>query len=148
MDNTDDITIENQRISPAEYIDFLKRSDLGKQYPKEDFNERIATLLKNIQISLVARSPDGTIVGVCFGITDFAYWLFITDLGVDRQFTHQGIGRKMVQLCHTMAGGQDRIIMFTNVDANAEMFYNRLGFVKASNAMELSKIKWTSFTVD
>lgn len=29
------ITITEERISAGEYIDFLKRTDLGSQYPKE-----------------------------------------------------------------------------------------------------------------
>lgn len=38
-------------------------------------------MVKNTSISLVARNESNEIIGVCFGITDFAYWLFITDLG-------------------------------------------------------------------
>lgn len=50
------ITIGEERISAEEYIDFLKRTDLGSQYPKERFSERIAKLVKNMSISLVARN--------------------------------------------------------------------------------------------
>ena len=50
------ITIGEERISAEEYIDFLKRTDLGSQYPKERFSERIAKLVKNVSISLVARN--------------------------------------------------------------------------------------------
>ena len=38
------ITIREERISAEEYIEFLKRSDLGSQYPKERFAERISRL--------------------------------------------------------------------------------------------------------
>ena len=58
------ITIKEERISAEEYIDFLKRTDLGSQYPKERFNERIKKLVKNVNISLVARNDNGVIVGV------------------------------------------------------------------------------------
>ena len=50
------ITIKEERISAEEYIDFLKRTDLGSQYPKERFYERIPKLVKNVSISLVARN--------------------------------------------------------------------------------------------
>ena len=73
------VTIENQRLTAGEYIDFLKRTDLGSQYPKERFEERIQRLVQHVPISLAARDQAGQLVGVCFGITDFAYWLFITD---------------------------------------------------------------------
>ena len=90
MDNK--ISIVEERISPAEYINFLKRTDLGAQYPKERFEARIARLVTTVSISLVARNESGTIVGVLFGLTDFAYWLYVTDLGVDRDYTGRGIG--------------------------------------------------------
>jgi hypothetical protein len=47
------ITIKNGEdvILRTEYIDFLRRSDLGKQYPKEDFQQRVSDLVRNVQIS-------------------------------------------------------------------------------------------------
>ena len=77
--------IKEERLAAEEYIEFLKHTDLGSQYPKERFRERIGTLVNRASISLVARNDVEKIVGVCFGITDFAYWLFITDLGVVRE---------------------------------------------------------------
>ena len=42
-------------------------------------------LLQNASISLVARDAGQNVVGVLLGVTDFAYWLFVTDLGVDKK---------------------------------------------------------------
>lgn len=80
------ITYKEERLSAEEYIDFLKRTDLGSQYPKERFRERIEKLVQNASISLTARNEEGKIVGVLFGLTDFCYWLYVTDLGVDRDY--------------------------------------------------------------
>ena len=41
------IEIMEQRIKASEYIEFLKRTDLGSQYPKERFEERIEKLVNN-----------------------------------------------------------------------------------------------------
>ena len=71
--------IHEERVSAEEYIDFLKRTDLGSQYPKERFYDRIAKLVNTVSISLVARNESGSIIGVLFGLTDFAYWLYVTD---------------------------------------------------------------------
>ena len=60
-------TIKEERLSAEEYTNFLKRTDLGSQYPKERFAERISKLVNNVSISLVARNEDGLIVGVLFG---------------------------------------------------------------------------------
>ena len=58
------IEIIEEQLSADEYINFLKRTDLGLQYPKERFSERIYKLVNNVQISLVARNNDGLAVGV------------------------------------------------------------------------------------
>lgn len=48
--------IFEERLTASEYIDFLKRTDLGSQYPKERFEERIEKLVATVSISLVARN--------------------------------------------------------------------------------------------
>ena len=39
--NINNFTIKEERISAEEYIEFLKRTDLGSQYPRERFREWI-----------------------------------------------------------------------------------------------------------
>ena len=73
-----DIQVKEERISSKEYTEFLKRTDLGSQYPKERFEERIAKLVDHVSISLVARNGENQMVGVLFGLTDYAYWLYVT----------------------------------------------------------------------
>ena len=58
------ITIHSEKLKPEEYIDFLKRTDLGSQYPRERFSERIPKLLENASISLTARNDENRIVGI------------------------------------------------------------------------------------
>ena len=77
--NGEDVTLRTEYVSAEEYIDFLRRSDLGKQYPNEDFQQRVTALVRNIQISLIARNKQSLIIGICFGLTDFVYWLFIRE---------------------------------------------------------------------
>ena len=101
----ENITIREERISAEDYIDFLKRTDLGSQYPKERFYERIPKLVCNVSISLVARNEEGLVVGVLFGLTDYCYWLYITDLGVDRNYERHGIATRLMKTAHELAGG-------------------------------------------
>lgn len=142
------INILEERISAEEYIDFLKRTDLGSQYPKERFSDRIAKLVQTVSISLVARDECGTIVGVLFGLTDFAYWLYITDLGVDRAYTGQGIGRQLMNTAHEIAGGEKDIVVYLIANEDAIGFYEKLGMKKATDVMQYNKIEWTEFTVE
>ena len=141
------ITIKEERISAEEYIDFLKRTDLGSQYPKERFNERIKKLVKNVNISLVARNGEDVAVGVLFGLTDFAYWLYITDLGVDRTYERRGIGTELMKTAHELAGGEKDIAVYLIANENAVPFYKKFGMKKAEDVMQYFKIEWTDFTV-
>ena len=140
-------TIKEERLTADEYIEFLKHTDLGSQYPKERFNERISKLVKNTSISLVARDENNDIIGVCFGITDFAYWLFITDLGVVREYVGKGIGKDLVNKLHELAGGKENIIMYACFNENALGFYEKIGMIKTDDVVVLNEIEWTSFTV-
>ena len=140
-------SINEERLTAAEYIAFLKHTDLGSQYPKERFEARIATLVQRASISLVARNENGDIIGVCFGITDFAYWLFITDLGVVREWAGRGVGTALVRKLHALAGGEDNIIMYTCYNENALGFYEKLGMTKPDDVVVLNRIQWTDFTV-
>ena len=142
------ITIREERISAEEYIDFLKRTDLGSQYPKERFTERIEKLVRNVSISLVARNEAGLAVGVLFGLTDFAYWLYVTDLGVDRDYERQGIATKLMRTAHELAGGEKDIAVYLIANENAVPFYEKLGMEKADDVMQYNHIEWTEWTVE
>ena len=141
-------TIREERITAAEYIEFLRHTDLGSQYPKERFAERIPVLLERAAISLTARDPDHRLIGVCLGITDFAYWLFLTDLGVVRDCAGQGIGTALVRRALEIAGGEKNIIMYTCANENAVPFYEKLGMTRPNDMMVYDHAEWTPFTVE
>lgn len=141
------ISIREERLSPEEYIDFLKRTDLGSQYPRERFAERIEKLVSSVPISLAARNEKGALVGALFGLTDHAYWLFVTDLGVARDYARQGIGKKLMKAAHQLAGGEKDIAVYLVAHEKAVPFYERIGMKKADNVMQDNRIEWTPFTV-
>lgn len=143
----ENIEIKEERISSEEYIDFLKRTDLGSQYPKERFAERISKLVETVSISLVARNKSLSVVGVLFGLTDYAYWLYVTDLGVDRDYERQGIARELMKQAHRIAGGEKDIAVYLVANENAIPFYEKLGMKKADDVMQYNHIEWTEFTV-
>ena len=141
------IRIVEERISPAEYVDFLKRTDLGSQYPAERFEERIPRLLRSASVSLAARNGEKRLVGVLLGVTDFAYWLFVTDLGVDRRYVRQGIGRALMRAALELAGGERDIIVYLAANDKAVPFYEKIGMEKADGVMTYNHVEWTDFTV-
>ena len=142
------IHIREERIDAAEYVEFLKRTDLGSQYPKERFPQRIQKLVENVSISLAARTESGLLVGVLFGLTDYAYWLYVTDLGVDRNYERRGIGKRLMTAAHEKAGGEKDIAVYLIANEDAMPFYEKLGMKKAQDVMQYNRIEWTEFTVE
>ena len=142
------IDIQSERLTAAEYIGFLARTDLGSQYPRERFEMRIPKLLENASVSLAARNEDGLLVGVLLGLTDFAYWLYVTDLGVDRDYERRGIGRRLMGEALDLAGGEKDIAVYLIANENAVPFYEKLGMKAASDVMVYDRIQWTAFTVE
>ncbi|MBR6706225.1 MAG: GNAT family N-acetyltransferase [Clostridia bacterium] len=141
------ITVREERVTAEEYVGFLKRTDLGSQYPKERFEERIARLVNSVSISLTARDEQGLLVGMLFALTDFAYWLYVTDLGVDRDYTRRGIGKRLLRTAHQLAGGEKDIAVYLVANENAVPFYEKYGMKKADDVMKYNHIDWTEFTV-
>ena len=142
------VTIQERRLTPEEYIEFLKRTDLGSQYPRERFEERIPRLLEKTSLSLAAVDETGKIVGVLMGLTDFAYWLFVTDLGVDRGCVRQGLGAQLMRKAHALAGGEKDIGVYLVANSRAIPFYEKLGMEKSRDVMEYNHVEWTGFTVE
>lgn len=147
MMKKDEIHIAEERITTEEYVDFLKRTDLGSQYPKERFEDRIRKLVKNVSISLIARNDEGLIVGALFGLTDFCYWLYVTDLGVDRNYVRQGIATRLMKTAHEIAGGEKDIAVYLIANEDAVGFYEKIGMKKADEVMKYNHTEWTEWTI-
>ena len=138
---------DTDRLEFEEYIDFLKRSDLGSQYPKQNFEQRIRTVLKNTDLCITARNESGLLIGICFGLTDFAYFLFLTDLGVDREYVGQGIGKQLVSLAHQKAGGEADITIATISNDKATGFYEACGLRSKPELFVKYCRDWEAFVV-
>ena len=81
------------------------------------------------------------------GLTDFCYWLYVTDLGVDRNYERQGIGRALMKKAHELAGGEKDIAVYLIANENAIPFYEKLGMKKSDDVMQYNHIEWKELTV-
>ena len=73
--------------------------------------------------------------------------MFITDLGVDRAYTKQGIGKELIKRAHELAGGEKDIAIYTVANQKAIGFYQKLGMEFADDVMQYNHIEWTEFEV-
>lgn len=125
----------NEMLTYDEYCDFLRRSDLGSQYPEEYFEQRMTKMLKNHSVSVTARTNSGLLVGVCIGLTDFSYFLFLTDLGVDRNYLKQGIGKELVKRIQYESGGENDISVIVLSNEDAVGFYKKCEYKSDSDLL-------------
>jgi GNAT superfamily N-acetyltransferase len=113
-------------LSPAEFVDLLKRSTLAERRPVDDI-ERITTMLTRADIVLTAR-VEGTLVGVSRAISDFAYCTYLSDLAVDEAYQRRGIGRELIRRTHEAASLQTTLILLAA--PKARDYYRHIGMTR------------------
>lgn len=138
----------DENLAFDEYYEFLKRTDLGSQYPKERFKERLTRSLMNRSIGITARNEYGELIGIAFALTDFSYFLFLTDLGVDRSYVKKGVGSELMRRIQDGAGGEDDITMVTVSNQDAYDFYKKAGLKTQECLFWKCCKQWTSHTIE
>lgn len=99
----------NTKITAEQFIDLLNRSTLGERRPVGD-KERIQRMLDHGNVLITAWKNE-LLVGVSRALTDFAFCCYLSDLAVDENFQHKGIGKKLIDLTHEASGEQTMLIL-------------------------------------
>jgi GNAT superfamily N-acetyltransferase len=86
--------VEND-LSAEAFLLVFHRSTLGERRPVND-PERIAGMLAHGNLILTARD-NGQIVGVARSLTDFSFCTYLSDLAVDKDYQHKGIGKELIR---------------------------------------------------
>jgi GNAT superfamily N-acetyltransferase len=106
-----DITYGSEpQLTPAEFINLLRRSTLAERRPVDDA-EAIAGMIANADVLRTARTADGLLVGIARAISDFSYCTYLADLAVDAAYQRQGIGRELLRQTHEAAGLHTSLIL-------------------------------------
>lgn len=121
----DEIRIQLEpQLSSADFIDILSRSTLAERRPV-DCPETIAGMLQQADVLVTARTTAGLLVGVARSITDFHYCTYLSDLAVDQAFQRQGIGRRLIEYSHEVAGKGTTLILLSAPAAVS--YYQHIG---------------------
>jgi GNAT superfamily N-acetyltransferase len=121
------------RITPAEFIDVLRRSTLADRRPVED-RECIALMLQHADLLVTAWLGE-TLVGVARSVTDFGYCCYLSDLAVDASLQRSGIGRQLVRLTKEQLGPKCNLILLSAPGASS--YYAHIGFERHPSAWVL-----------
>ncbi|MGN0402164.1 MAG: GNAT family N-acetyltransferase [Acetatifactor sp.] len=77
---------------------------------------------------------------VLYRLTDFCYRLYVTDLGVDREYKGHGIGKHLMKTAHEIAGGEKDIAVYLIANKDAVPFYEKLGMKFSDDVMQYIKL--------
>jgi len=113
----------HEKITAAEFVDLLKRSTLDQRRPVNDA-ARIQSMLDHASILVTAWSGE-TLVGVSRALSDFSFCCYLSDLAVDERYQRQGIGRRLIEETHSVAGENAMMILLAAPAAVA--YYPRIG---------------------
>ncbi|WP_338450292.1 GNAT family N-acetyltransferase [Niallia oryzisoli] len=116
------------RIDAAEVADVFKRSGIIR--PVDDL-DRIQRMVENADMIATARN-NGQLVGIARAITDYNYCCYLSDLAVDTEYQHNGIGKELVRRIQEKLG--DEVTLVLIAAPNAVDYYPRIGFEKSDKA--------------
>jgi len=113
----------NIKITEQQFIDLLKRSTLDQRRPVHD-PERIKKMLEHGNVLVTAWDGE-KLVGISRALTDFSFCSYLSDLAVDEQYQHKGIGKELVRLTHEVSGHATTLILLAA--PAAEKYYPKIG---------------------
>ncbi len=116
-------------ITNIEFIDVLERSTLAERRPVNE-PDRIQAMLDNAPILVTAWDGD-KLVGISRAITDKVYCTYLSDLAVDVAYQKAGIGKKLVEMTHKVAGLATALILLAA--PAAATYYPKIGMEQFSD---------------
>lgn len=129
---------DDVRISAEQLAEVFHNS--GIRRPVEDL-PRLALMLEHA--SLLATAWDGErLVGVARALTDFSYCCYLSDLAVDKQYQHRGIGRTLIDRVRMAIGEQSMLLLLAAPEAMA--YYPKIGFDAVRNAWMIERTASTA----
>ena len=117
-----------ERLGFEEWLAFLRRAELGKFYPKRDWKQRVTRALANAGVTITAR-VGSELIGACTGLTEFSYFLFLTDVSVAKAHAGKGVEQELVRRAIEAAGGPEDITVISWAMPDAMPLYESLGIV-------------------
>ena len=125
----------NLKITAEQFIDLLKRSTLDQRRPVNQ-PDRIQKMLDHGNVLVTAWSDD-KLVGVSRAVTDFSFCCYLSDLAVDVAYQHQGIGKKLIDVTHEVAGDETMLLLLAA--PAAVNYYPKIGMKKFEHCFIINR---------
>lgn len=124
------------QLDPTEFLEVLKKSGLGERRPVKNF-KRISKMAQNADLIVTARF-EGKLIGVARSVSDFVYCTYLSDLAVDLEFQHRGIGKELIRQTKLAAPEANLILLSAPA---AEKYYPKIGMDKHDACFTLKEIE-------
>ncbi|QES39585.1 N-acetyltransferase [Streptomyces venezuelae] len=109
-------------------------SGLGERRPVTD-RERMAAMVREANLVVVAREADNTLIGIARSISDFSYVTYLSDIAVIRAHQRSGVGLALME--ETRRQAPDAKVVLLSAPA-ATGYYPRVGFTRHDSAWVLN----------
>ena len=126
----------DRSISVEEFIDLLKRATLAQRRPV-DSPMKIRKMLDHGNILVTAWAGD-LLVGVSRALSDFSFCCYLSDLAVDEAFQRMGIGKRLVEETHKVAGEKDTSLILLAAPA-AVGYYPKIGMAHSPDCFIIKR---------
>jgi ribosomal protein S18 acetylase RimI-like enzyme len=125
----------NSKIEPHQLAELFRSS--GIRRPVDDLN-RLKKMLDNANLLVTAWDGD-KLVGIARALTDFSFCCYLSDLAVDKQYQHQGIGHELVTEVQRIIGEESMLLLLSAPEAME--YYPKIGFDVSDNSFIIPRKK-------
>ena len=126
--------VENN-LSVEDFAQVLRSSTLAERRPMQDA-ERMHKMVAHANIIVTARD-NGKIVGVSRALSDFSFCTYLSDLAVDKNYQHQGIGIELIKQTK-LAAPQAKLILLAA--PAAVDYYPRIGMTRHEHCFYIDDV--------
>lgn len=137
----------NTPITPFQFIEVLKKCSLGERRPIDN-PYTIKGMLDNANLLVTAwvdeaidkehkeavndTNSEKQLIGVARCVTDFSYCCYLSDIAVDEEYQHQGIGKTMIEKIEQQLPPTCKVILLSAPQATE--YYPKIGFTRHESA--------------
>lgn len=122
-------------VSLPEFRDVLIRSTLSERRPVGN-DSCLCGMLAHADI-LATCWMENRLIGIARSVTDYHFCCYLSDLAVDQEFQHQGVGSRLISLTQSRLQPECKLILLAAPAAVG--FYKNIGFDQHPSAWLLPR---------
>jgi ribosomal protein S18 acetylase RimI-like enzyme len=110
----------------------------GIRRPTDDL-VRLQRMIDHANLTVTAWDED-KLVGVARALTDFVWCCYVSDLAVDKNYQHQGIGRELIRQVQSQMESKEVTLLLLSAPEAME-YYPKIGLQPIQNGWMIKRTK-------